>query len=84
MKIIKRDGTIVDYNPEKIRIAIGKANAEVTEKEQATDKEINDIISYIEGLKKKRILVEDIQDIIEEKLMELDRYSRAKHYITYR
>ena len=84
MKIIKRDGTIVDYNPEKIRVAIGKANAEVTEKEQATEEEINCIISYIEGLKKKRILVEDIQDIIEEKLMEFDKYSLAKHYITYR
>ena len=32
MKIIKRDGTIVDYNPEKIRVAIQKANAEVSKK----------------------------------------------------
>lgn len=30
MKIIKRDGTIVDYNPEKIKIAIQKANNEVS------------------------------------------------------
>ena len=30
MKIIKRDGSIVDYNQEKIRIAIGKANQEVS------------------------------------------------------
>ena len=34
MKIIKRDGTIVDYDPEKIRIAIGKANNEVSKKEK--------------------------------------------------
>ena len=37
MKIIKRDGSIVDYNPEKIRIAIKKANKEVSRKEKATD-----------------------------------------------
>ena len=61
MKIIKRDGTIVDYNPEKIRIAIGKANAEVSEKEQATDEEINCIISYIEGLKKKKKKKEELK-----------------------
>ena len=84
MKIIKRDGTIVDYDPEKIRIAIGKANKEVKVKEQATEEEINNIILYIEDLRKKRILVEDIQDIIEEQLMSLEKYSLAKKYITYR
>ena len=84
MKIVKRDGKIVDYNPDKIRIAIGKANNEVPKKERATDEEINDIIKYIEDLKKKRILVEDIQDIIERKLMEIGRYDLAKEYITYR
>ena len=84
MKIIKRDGRIVEYNREKIEIAIEKANKEVPEKERATKKEINEIIEYIEGLGKKRILVEDIQDIIEEKLMEIDRYKLAKRYIVYR
>ena len=84
MKIIKRDGAIVDYDPEKIRIAIGKANKEVSEKEMASEKEINEIIKYIEHLNKKRILVEDIQDIIEQKLMEFDKYALAKRYITYR
>ena len=47
MKIIKRDGTIVDYNPEKIKVAIGKANLEVDEREQASDEDINKIIKYI-------------------------------------
>ena len=84
MKIVKRDGKIVDYNPDKIRIAIGKANNEVTRKDRATDEEINEIIRYIEELNKKRILVEDIQDIIERKLMEIGRYNLAKQYITYR
>ena len=84
MKIVKRDGHIVDYDKEKIRIAIGKANNEVSEEEKVTEKEIDGIIKYIEKLNKKRILVEDIQDIIEEKLMELDKYQLAKKYITYR
>ena len=84
MKVIKRDGTIVEYNSEKISTAIKKANNEVSKKERATDEEINEIIKYIEDLKKSRILVEDIQDIIEQKLMEIRRYELAKVYITYR
>ena len=84
MKIVKRDGHIVDYDPEKIRVAIGKANEEVRGREKATKEEIKEIIKYIEDLNKKRILVEDIQDIIEQKLMEFDKYQLAKKYITYR
>ena len=84
MKIVKRDGHIVDYDPEKIRIAIGKANNEVRPRERASKEEIKEIIKYIEDLNKKRILVEDIQDIIEEQLMELGKYPLAKKYITYR
>ena len=84
MKIVKRDGHIVDYDPEKIRVAIGKANEEVKGREKATKEEIKEIIKYIEDLNKKRILVEDIQDIIEQKLMEFDKYQLAKKYITYR
>ena len=84
MKIVKRDGHIVDYDPSKIRTAIKKANVEVRPKERATEDEIQSIVEYIEELNKKRILVEDIQDIIEEKLMEIDRYQLAKKYITYR
>ena len=84
MKIVKRDGHIVDYDPEKIRVAIGKANDEVRGREKATKEEIKEIIKYIEDLNKKRILVEDIQDIIEEKLMEFGKYQLAKKYITYR
>ena len=84
MKIVKRDGHIVDYDPQKIKTAIEKANAEVKPRERATKEEIKEIIKYIEDLNKKRILVEDIQDIIEQKLMELGRYELAKKYITYR
>ncbi len=84
MKIIKRDGHIVDYMPEKIENAILKANAEVVESERVTDIQIKNIIKYIENLKKKRMLVEDIQDIIEMRLMSLGKYVLAKQYITYR
>ena len=84
MKIIKRDGKTVDYNSEKIEIAIKKANKEVRKKERATDEDIHTVITYIESLDKKRMLVEDIQDIIEQKLMELEKYQLAKKYITYR
>ena len=84
MKIIKRDGTIVDYDPEKIRIAISKANEEVSKREKVSKEQIKEIINYIEDLKKPRLLVEDIQDIIEQKLMEFEKYNLAKKYITYR
>lgn len=84
MKVIKRDGRAVDYDRQKIAIAINKANREVTEKEKATKEDIKTIIEYIESLEKKRMLVEDIQDIIEQKLMELQKFDLAKKYIVYR
>ena len=84
MKVIKRDGRAVDFDREKVRIAIDKANKEVRPRERATKEEIKEIIEYIEELSKKRILVEDIQDIIEEKLMEFQKYELSKKYIVYR
>lgn len=84
MKVIKRDGRAVDFDRNKISIAIEKANTEVKGKEKATKQEIEDIIEYIEDIDKKRILVEDIQDIIEQKLMEIKKYDLAKKYIVYR
>ena len=84
MQVIKRDGKIVDFDKSKIRIAIDKANKEVKPKDRASKEEINEIINYIEELDKKRILVEDIQDIIEEQLMSFGKYALSKKYITYR
>ena len=84
MKIIKRDGHMVDYCPEKIEKAIMKANREVEDEDQVSPTQIKNIIKYIERLGKKRILVEDIQDIIEVKLMSIGKYELAKKYITYR
>ena len=84
MKIIKRDGRAVEYNREKIEIAIEKANKEVRPRERATKEQIKEITKYIEELDKKRIVVEDIQDIIEEKLMDFKKFELAKKYIVYR
>mgnify|MGYP005766899813 len=84
MKVIKRDGRAVDYDRAKIQTAIEKANKEVKASERASKEDIKKIINYIEELNKKRMLVEDIQDIIEEKLMEEGKYELAKKYIVYR
>ena len=84
MKVIKRDGHMVDWCPEKVEAAIMKANKEVEDEDQASGTQIKNIIKYIERLGKKRILVEDIQDIIEVKLMSIGKYELAKKYITYR
>ncbi len=84
MQVIKRDGSIAEYDRAKIAIAIGKANAEVEKSERVSKEEIEDILDYIESKKKKRMLVEDIQDIIEEKMMEQGHFELAKTYIIYR
>ena len=84
MKVIKRDGHMVDYCPAKIESAIIKANNEVEEEDRVSEVQVRNIIKYIERLGKKRMLVEDIQDIIEMKLMSMGKYNLAKKYITYR
>ena len=77
MKIIKRDGRVVDYDRQKIAVAIEKANREVKGKEIASKEDIKNIIQHIEDLDKKRMLVEDIQDIIE-----MCRYY-ARHSVSF-
>lgn len=84
MKVIKRDGKAVDYNREKIEIAIEKANKEVKESERLSKQEIKEITKYIETLGKKRILVEDVQDIIEEQIMDRKKFELARKYMIYR
>ena len=84
MKVIKRDGTTVSYDRSKIKRAIQKANAEVEASEKVTDETIDYIISCIESKNRSRMLVEDIQDIIEQKLMDEKKFVLAKTYIIYR
>ena len=83
MKVIKRDGRVMDYDREKIAIAIQKANEEVNLEQRANRNDIKSIMLYIEDLGKKRILVEDIQDIVEQKLIEQEKYELAKRYVDY-
>ena len=49
MQVIKRDGSVVDYDRAKIAIAIGKANAEVEKGERASKEEIGAILDHIES-----------------------------------
>ena len=53
MKVVKRDGSIVDYNPDKIVSAIEKANKEVLPEERVVKKDIKKIINFIEKQNKK-------------------------------
>ena len=84
MKVIKRDGQLVDYDKHKIINAIEKANNEVAPSERASQAEIVAIIDGIESLGVEEIAVEDIQDMIESSLMELDKQELSKKYIIYR
>ena len=54
MKVIKRDGRAVDFDRQRIIIAIDKANDEVRKSERVTKEEVNEIIEHIEELGKKR------------------------------
>ena len=84
MKVIKRDGRKVEYDSDKIVIAISKANKDVGGKDKISRADIEFIIKYIENLDKPTMSVEDIQDIIERKLMEFGKFKLAKKYILYR
>ena len=84
MKVIKRDGHTVTYDRSKIITAIQKANAEVEPCEKVTDEKIEEIVQSIESKNRPRMLVEDIQDIIEQKLMDDRKFVLAKTYIIYR
>lgn len=84
MFVVKRDGSTVDFNIQKIINAIEKANENVEENQRISHDKIEEIARSIESKKCKRILVEDIQDLVEKKLMEENKYDLAKVYIIYR
>ena len=84
MKVIKRDGREVEYNSDKIVIAISNANKEVGGKDKVSRSSIAEITKHIENLNKSTMTVEEIQDIIERKLMEFGKFTLAKKYILYR
>ena len=84
MKVIKRDGRVVEYDRNKIVIAIQKANAEVDKSEQVNEEKIDSIVAGIENKHVDNMMVEDIQDMIEQKLMSEGKFELAKKYIIYR
>ena len=84
MKVTKRDGRIVDYDRNKIILAIQKANVEVDRYEQVSEETIDAIVASIENKRTDNLMVEDIQDMIEQKLMAERKYELAKKYIIYR
>ena len=84
IKVIKRDGTIVDYDRSKIKLAIQKANAEVPEEDRIQEARIDSIIDSIEARRRQGLLVEDIQDMVEQALVAENKFLLAKTYIIYR
>ena len=84
MQVKKRDGKIVDFNSNKIIEAISGANQDVKGREKASIANKKEIAKYIKSLDKDIITVEEIQDIVEKKLMELGKFELAKQYIVYR
>ena len=84
MKVIKRDGSTVDFDRSKIVVAIQKANLAVEEPHRLDDTSIEAIADSVASKGRKRLLVEDIQDMVEKRLMEAGKYELAKAYIIYR
>ena len=84
MQVVKRDGSIVAFDRSKIVSAIQKANQSVDEEERISQDMIEWISRSIEQRHRSRLLVEDIQDMVERQLMEQDKYVLAKNYIIYR
>ena len=84
MKVIKRDGTTVDFDRSKIIVALSKANDAVEEDQRISKEQMEEIADYVDAKNKGRLLVEDIQDMVEQKLMATGKYELAKTYILYR
>lgn len=87
MKVIKRDGRVVDFKKDKIKNAIMKAFIEVDGKDNINEERIDYLVENIVTILKNRFVgsinIEDIQDIVENALMEV-RKDVAKAYILYR
>ncbi|MCC6106778.1 MAG: anaerobic ribonucleoside-triphosphate reductase [Coriobacteriaceae bacterium] len=87
MKIIKRNGSEVSFDISKIENAIKGANREAAEDERLTDRQI---VYAAENVRDRceaaghTVSVEEIQDMVEDEIMALDRYEVARKYIIYR
>ena len=87
MKIIKRSGTEVTFDIEKIVCAIRAANREVRESDRLTERQVIYAAQNVAEACEKSghtVSVEEIQDMVEDEIMRLDCYEVARHYIIYR
>ena len=87
MKIIKRSGTEVTFDIDKIVNAIRAANLEVEEGSRLTDRQVVYAAQNVAEACEKAghtVSVEEIQDLVEDEIMRLDCYEVARHYIIYR
>ena len=87
MKIIKRNGSEVPFDITKIITAVTKASDSVSRKSSLTQEQIlsiaNDVTEQCQALN-RAVSVEEIQDMVENKLMDIQAHDVARHYITYR
>ena len=87
MKLIKRNGSEVIFDREKITVAVTKANEAVAEQYRISDEDIENIALEVERLCLTMVRsagVEEIQDLVEKEIMKLGAFDLAKAYITYR
>ncbi|MBQ5841276.1 MAG: anaerobic ribonucleoside-triphosphate reductase, partial [Clostridia bacterium] len=87
MKIIKRDGSEMEFDRVKIAAAITKANNSVDSADRLTQEQIENIALQVEeycASMKRALSVEEIQDQVENHLMALQAFRLARCYITYR
>ena len=87
MKIIKRSGEEVIFDITKIIAAVHKANKEVETTHRLTTEQIQQIADKVEKVCQDSIRamgVEEIQDAVEERIMEVGAFHVARAYITYR
>ena len=87
MKIIKRSGSEVDFDVAKIAAAVRKANGSVVDYEKISEDEIVKLSETIENAcsnMQHTPTVEDIQDMVENQLMSIKKFTLARNYITYR
>lgn len=80
MKVIEMDGKAGYVNRDEIISAIEKANEGLQSTDRVSKAEISEVISCLENTDKKRILVEDIPEMIGQKLMEIQKIELAKKY----
>lgn len=87
MKIIKRSGTEVIFNIDKILAAVTKANQSVIDNERMSGEQIQEIGKNVENIcvsMNRSLTVEEIQDLVENQIMNQRAFTVARNYITYR